>query len=116
MIIGTHAIVYAEDADRARGFLRDVLKYPFADAGHGWLIFALPPAEVAIHPSDENERHELYLMCDDVAATVEELAAKGAEFVGDVSDRGFGLMATLRIPGAGTLGLYEPRHPVAHDL
>ncbi len=118
MIIGTHAIVYAEDADRAREFLRDVLGLPNVDAGDGWLIFRLPPAEVGVHTAGAPDvgRHELYLMCDDVAATVEELAAKGAEFVGDISGRGFGLMATLRIPGAGTVGLYEPRHPVAHDL
>jgi predicted enzyme related to lactoylglutathione lyase len=118
MIIGTHAIVYAEDADLAREFLRDVLGLWSVDAGDGWLIFRLPPAEVGVHPAGAPEagRHELYLMCDDIAATVEELAAKGAEFVGDISDRGFGLMATLRVPGAGTLGLYEPRHPVAHDF
>ena len=106
MIIGTHAIVYADDADRAREFLRDVLGLRNVDAGDGWLIFRPPPAEVGVHPAGAPDagRQELYLMCDDIAATVEELAAKGAEFVGDVSDRGFGLMATLRIPGAWDAG------------
>ena len=118
MIIGTHAIVYADDADRAREFLRDILGLRNVDAGDGWLIFRLPPAKMGVHPAGAPDagRHEVYLMCDDVAATVEELTAKGAEFVADISDQGFGLMTTLRIPGAGTLGLYKPRHPVAHDL
>ena len=116
MIIGAHAIIYTTNPEADREFFRDVLQFPNVDVGHGWLIFGLPPAEVAVHPAEEGERHELYLMCDDVAATVKELTAKGAEFVADISDQGFGLMTTLRIPGAGTLGLYEPRHPVAHDL
>ena len=118
MIIGTHAIVYADDADRAREFLRDILGLRNVDAGDGWLNFRLPPAEVGVHPAGTPDagRHELYLMCDDVAATVKELTAKGAEFVADISDQGFGLMTTLRIPGAGTLGLYEARHPIAHGL
>src|SRR3954454_12050070 len=103
MIIGTHAIVYADDADRAREFLRDILGLRNVDAGDGWLIFRLPPAEVGVHPAGTLDagRHELYLMCDDVAATVKELSAKGAEFVADISDQGFGLMTTVRIPGAG---------------
>ena len=118
MITGTHAVLDAEDAERARAFLRDVLGLRNVDAGGGWLVFRLPPAEVGVHPAEPSDsgRQELYLMCDDVAATVEELAAKGVEFASGVSDEGFGLMATLRIPGAGTLGLYQPRHPVAYDL
>ena len=116
--IGTHALIYSSDAKATRAALRDIFGFANIDAGDGWLIFRLPPAEVGVHPAGTPDagRHELYLMCDDVAATVEELTAKGAEFVADISDQGFGLMTTLRIPGAGTLGLYQPRHPVAHHL
>jgi catechol 2,3-dioxygenase-like lactoylglutathione lyase family enzyme len=124
VITGTHAIVYAEDADRARAFFRDVLGLPNVDAGGGWLIFRMPPAELGVHPAGAPEapqataagRHELFLMCDDITATVDELAAKGVEFHSGVSDEGFGLMTTMRIPGGGVLGLYQARHPVAHDL
>jgi catechol 2,3-dioxygenase-like lactoylglutathione lyase family enzyme len=124
VITGTHAIVYAEDADRARAFFRDVLGLPNVDAGGGWLIFRMPPAELGVHPAGASEapqataagRHELFLMCDDITATVDELAAKGVEFLSGVSDEGFGLMTTMRIPGGGVLGLYQARHPVAHDL
>jgi catechol 2,3-dioxygenase-like lactoylglutathione lyase family enzyme len=118
MITGTHAIVYAEDADRARAFLRDVLGLKNVDAGGGWLIFPLPPAELGVHPAGtpDSGRHELYFMCDDIAATVEELTAKGVEFTSEVSDQGFGLLTGLRIPGGGTIGLYQPRHPVAYDI
>ncbi|MFC4942230.1 VOC family protein [Pseudonocardia sp. GCM10023141] len=118
MITGTHAIVYAADAERARAFFRDVLGLPHVDAGDGWLIFRTPPAELAFHPTEQASAgsHELYLMCDDITTTVSDLRAKGVEFVDEVTDRGFGLMITLRVPGGGTLGLYEPRHPVAFDL
>ena len=119
MITGTHAIVYAEDAERARAFFADVLGFPSVDAGGGWLIFRLPPAELGVHPTGEpgaSGTHELYLMCDDIDATVEELAAKGVEFRTPVTDAGFGRLITLAIPGGGTLGLYQPRHPVAYDL
>lgn len=118
MITGTHAIIYAEDADRARSFLRDVLGLPHVDAGDGWLIFKTPPGEAAAHPVDAagSGRHELYLMCDDVHATVAELTAKGVTFTQPVTDRGFGLMTALEVPGAGEIGLYEPRHPTAYDL
>ena len=111
MINGAHAIVYTKDAEGLRAFLRDVLDFPSVDAGGGWLIFALPPAELAVHPADEEGRHELYLMCDDIEATVEELKAKGVEFAGPVSDEGFGLVTAIKLPGGGELGLYEPRHP-----
>jgi catechol 2,3-dioxygenase-like lactoylglutathione lyase family enzyme len=112
MITGVHAIVYAEDAEATRAFLRDVLGLPSVDAGRGWLIFALPPAEIAAHPSETSGRHELYLMCDHIESTVAELKAKGVEFVRDISDEGFGLMTALKVPGGGELGLYEPRHPL----
>jgi hypothetical protein len=111
VIIGAHAIVYTSDADGVRSFFRDTLGYPSVDAGGGWLIFALPPAELAAHPTDGEPHHELYLMCDDIERTVTELEAKGVEFTGPVSDEGFGLMTAIKLPGGGELGLYEPRHP-----
>jgi hypothetical protein len=111
VITGVHAIVFGTDAEALRAFFRDVLELPSVDAGGGWLIFALPPAELAAHPADADGRHELYLMCDDIEATVAELRAKGVEFTRPVSDEGFGLLTALRLPGGGELGLYEPRHP-----
>jgi predicted enzyme related to lactoylglutathione lyase len=111
MITGVHAIVFTKDADGVRAFLRDVLDLSSVDAGEGWLIFALPPAELAAHPADEAVRHELYLMCDDVQKTVEELKHKGAEFSRPITDEGFGLLTAIKLPGGGELGLYEPRHP-----
>jgi catechol 2,3-dioxygenase-like lactoylglutathione lyase family enzyme len=111
MITGAHTVIFSEDAEALRAFLRDVLELPSVDAGGGWLIFGLPPAEVAAHPAEEGGKHELYLMCDDVHATVEELQAKGVEFTQPVSDEGFGLVTSIRLPGGGELGLYEPRHP-----
>jgi catechol 2,3-dioxygenase-like lactoylglutathione lyase family enzyme len=113
MITGLHAIVFGADAEAVRAFFRDVLELPSVDAGGGWLIFTLPPAELAAHPADEGGRHELYLMCDDIQTTIAELEAKGVEFTRPVSDEGFGLITSLRVPGGGELGLYEPRHPTA---
>jgi catechol 2,3-dioxygenase-like lactoylglutathione lyase family enzyme len=110
MITGVHAIIFSRDAEADRAFFRDVLDLPSVDAGGGWLIFALPPAELAAHPTDEQSRHELYLMCDDISATVEELRGKGVEFRGEISDEGFGLMTALRLPGGSELSLYQPRH------
>ena len=110
MITGVHAIIFTRDAEGVRAFLRDVLELPSVDAGGGWLIFALPPAELAAHPAEEDGRHELYLMCDDIRATVAELKAKGVEVSDEISDEGFGLMTTLALPGGGELALYEPRH------
>jgi catechol 2,3-dioxygenase-like lactoylglutathione lyase family enzyme len=114
MITGAHVIVYSRDADADRAFFRDVLEYPHVDAGGGWLIFKLPPGEVAVHPAEGAESHELYLMCDDVNATV-ELKANGVT-AGPVSDEGWGLLTSIRLPGGGQLGLYEPRHPKATEL
>lgn len=111
MINGAHAIIFSTEAEAARAFLRDVLGFEAVDAGGGWLIFALPPAELGVHPTDGEPRHALYLMCDDIHATVAELTARGADFTRPVSDEGFGLMTALAIPGGGDLGLYEPRHP-----
>jgi catechol 2,3-dioxygenase-like lactoylglutathione lyase family enzyme len=115
MITGAHTIVYSGDADADRAFFRDVLGFPSVDAGQGWLIFALPPAELAAHRSEESGHHELYLMCDDIESTVVELEGKGVEFTSPVSDQGFGLLTSLKLPGGGELGLYEPRHPIPHD-
>ena len=114
MITGAHAIVYSRDADADRAFFRDVLGFPSVDAGGGWLIFALPPAELAAHPADASGRHELYLMCDEIESTVADLQAKGVEFTAPVSDQGFGRLTSLKLPGGGELGLYEPRHPIPH--
>jgi len=115
-ITGAHSIIYSEDAERTRAFFRDVLNFPWVDARDGWLIFKLPPGELASHPDETGGRHELYLMCDDVNATVAELKARGVEFTSDVTDQGWGLLTSLKVPGAGELGLYQPRHPVAYSL
>jgi len=116
MINGIHALIYTKDADGVRAFFRDVLKWPSVNAGHGWLIFALPPAELGIHPTDGNGHHELYLMCEDIQDTVTELQDKGIELTRPITDAGFGLTTAIRIPGGGELGLYEPKHPTALGL
>jgi len=109
MIHGAHVILYSTDADADRAFFRDVLKYPYADAGHGWLIFALPPAEVAVHPGSKNDVHELYLMCDDVKALITEMLHKNVA-CSPVHEERWGLLTTVTLPGGGRLGVYEPRH------
>ena len=125
MIIASHAIIYAEDPDATRTFFRDVLELPFVDADGGWLIFKLPPAELGIHPTGHggdpptgppSGHHEIYLLCDDIHDTMAELEAKGAEFAGVVEDQGFGLIIRLRVPGAGEIGLYQPKHATAYGL
>jgi predicted enzyme related to lactoylglutathione lyase len=118
VINGMHALLYSTDPEADRAFLRDVLGWSFVEDHPGWLIFALPPGEVGVHPLEEGEspRHELYLMCDDVHATVRELTAKGATFAGDVEDLGFGLMVQLVLPSSARIGLYEPRHQIAADI
>jgi hypothetical protein len=114
MIHGAHVILYSKDAEADRAFFRDVLKYPFADAGHGWLIFALPPAELAIHPSSTNDVHELYLMCDDVHALIAEMQAHGVACE-PVSQQSWGSLTKITLPGGGKVGIYQPRHesPIA---
>lgn len=109
MIHGAHVIIYSKNAEADRKFFRDVLGYRFEDAGDGWLIFALPPAEVAVHPSDSNGSHELYLMCDDVEALVADMRAKGIE-CSEPRDRGWGILTAVELPGGGDLGIYQPRH------
>ena len=113
MINGIHAIIYSKDAERLRSFFKDVLELPSVDAGRGWLIFALPPAELAAHPSEEDGHHELYLMCDDVHATVEKLKSKGVELSVPIADRGWGLVTRLKLPSGDEIGLYQPKHPTA---
>ena len=115
MISGAHTIIYSKDAEADRAFLRDVLGFPYVDAGEGWLIFALPPAEVAVHPAAENGRHEIYLMCDDIEAVTRALNAKGT-VCGRVTDQAWGLLTAFRLPGGGEIGLYQPRHATAIDL
>ena len=111
MITGVHAIVFTPDAEKVRAFFSDVLEMRSVDAGGGWLIFALPPAELAVHPADGEPRHELYLMCDDIEATLAELRGKGVEVARDVADQGWGLLAAIRLPDGTEFPLYQPRHP-----
>ncbi|GLQ50903.1 VOC family protein [Dyella flava] len=115
MILGAHTVVYSKNADADRAFFRDVLGFKSIDAGHGWLIFALPPAEVALHPSDENGAHELYLMCDDLKTEVASLAEKHVE-CSEIQEARWGSIAKIRLPGGGEIGLYQPKHPTALNL
>ena len=106
-----HAIVFSPQAEKVRAFIADVLGMPSVDAGGGWLIFALPPAELAVHPADGETRHELYLMCDDIHATLAELTAKGVTVAREVSDEQWGRLAAIRLPDGSELPIYEPGHP-----
>jgi catechol 2,3-dioxygenase-like lactoylglutathione lyase family enzyme len=128
VITALHALVYSDDPDATRAFLRDVLGWPYvedADSEPGWLIFQTGPSELGVHPTSGTFEgrefsyplhHSVSLMCDDIEATVAELEARGAEFAGGVQDFGFGLGTNLKLPGAGEILLYEPRHPEAHSL
>ncbi len=113
MINAIHTMIFASDAAKTRAFLRDVLKLDHVDAGDGWLIFALPPAEMGVHPVEDGEQphHRLYLMCDDIKKTMADLKTKGVQFTGEAQDQGWGVLATMLIPGGGEIALYEPRHP-----
>jgi catechol 2,3-dioxygenase-like lactoylglutathione lyase family enzyme len=115
MIFGAHVIVYSKNAEADRAFFRDVLGFKSVDAGHGWLIFALPPAEAAFHPSEENGGHELYLMCDDLQAEMAALTKKKVE-CSEVEEARWGSITKLQLPGGGWIGLYQPKHPTALDL
>ena len=110
MINGLHAIVFSPRAEQVRAFFADILGLPSVDAGGGWPIFAMPPAELAIHPADGPSYHELYLMCDDIHATLAELRDKGVEVAREVSDQRWGLVAAIRLPDGSELPIYEPRH------
>jgi catechol 2,3-dioxygenase-like lactoylglutathione lyase family enzyme len=111
VINGLHAIVFSPQAEQVRKFFADVLGMPSVDAGGGWPVFAMPPAELAVHPSDGPGHHELYLMCDDIHATLAELRSKGVEVSREVSDQRWGLLAAIRLPDGSELPIYEPRHP-----
>jgi len=115
MIDGTHLIVFSRDADADRVFLADALGLPHVDAGGGWLIFELPPAEVAVHPSESSVQHELYFMCDDVESTMRDLRAKGVEFTQEITEERWGRVTRFRLPGGSDVGMYEPRHQRAAD-
>ena len=110
MINGAHVVIYSKDSEADRAFFRDVLQFPCVDAGHGWLIFAMPPLEAAFHDSEKNDQHELFLMCDDLAATLRDLKSKQVT-VSEVSEQRWGRLATLTLPGGGNVGIYEPKHP-----
>jgi hypothetical protein len=112
MINGAHFIVYSKDPESDRAFFRDVLKFPAVDAGHGWLIFKMPPAEAAFHPSEKNDLHELYFMCDDLKATMESLKGKNVN-CGSVTEERWGSLTTISLPGGGKIGLYQPKHQTA---
>lgn len=114
MITAIHSIVYSSKPDDSRACFRDVLGLDSIDSGGGWLIFALPPAELAVHPADEGGTHELFLMCDDLAATMVDLEAKGVRFTQPVSEERWGRLVYIEIPGGGELGLYQPKHPTAY--
>lgn len=109
MITGAHSIIYSMDSEADRVFLRDVLKFPHVDVGDGWLIFGLPPSEVAVHPSSKNDVHEFYLMCDDVEGFVVEMA-KNDVACGEVKNQGWGLLTEVTLPDGGKIGVYQPRH------
>ena len=111
MITGIHAILFSPQAEKVRAFFADVVGLSSVDAGGGWPIFALPPAELAVHPADGPGHPELYLMCDDIQATLAELRGKGVEMARDVADQGWGLLAAIRLPDGSELPIYEPRHP-----
>ena len=109
LIDGAHSIIYSRNAEADRALLRDVLGLPSVDVGGGWLIFALPPAEVAVHPADALEKHELYLMTDDVQAFVGEMAARGMS-CSEPRNQGWGVLTQMTLPGGGQIGVYQPRH------
>jgi len=114
MISGAHVIVYTKDAEADRAFFRDVLGFKSVDAGHGWLIFALPPGEAAFHPAEKGS-HELYFMCDDLKAEIASLAKKGVK-CSKVKEERWGSITNMRLPGGGEIGLYQPKHPTALGL
>ena len=111
MLAGAHMVIYSTNAEADRVFFRDLLGLPSVDAGHGWLIFSVPAAEIAFHPHDRNDQHELFFFCDNLKATMATLQRKGVCF-GDVAEERWGIRTSLRLPGGGQLGLYQPKHPV----
>jgi catechol 2,3-dioxygenase-like lactoylglutathione lyase family enzyme len=112
LIIGAHVVIYTKDAEADRAFFRDVLEFPSIDAGHGWLIFAMPPLEAAFHDSEISGQHELYLMCDDIEATSQALKSKNVK-LSEMNEQRWGKIVTFTLPGGGKLSLYQPKHPTA---
>jgi len=115
MIFGAHVVLFSKDADADRAFFRDVLKLDSVDAGHGWLIFKMPPGELAVHPAESNSSHELYLLCDDLKAEMQGLVAKGVH-CSDVHEERWGSITKIRLPGGSDLGLYQPKHLMALEI
>jgi catechol 2,3-dioxygenase-like lactoylglutathione lyase family enzyme len=115
MISGAHVVIYSKDAEADRAWFRDILGFKSVDAGHGWLIFALPPAEAAIHPSDGKGSHELYFMCADLKAEMASLANKDVS-CSEIQEARWGSITKMQLPGGGEVGLYQPKHPIALDL
>ena len=114
LLSGAHVLIYSRDAEADRVFFREVLGLDSVDSGGGWLIFALPPAEVAIHPTEEKEHHELYLLCEDIDATAQELERRGVQLKRPFDDPRWGRVTEITLPGGGRIGLYQPKHPLAH--
>jgi len=114
MIIGAHVVLYSKDADADRAFFRDILGLKSVDAGRGWLIFALPPAEAAFHPSESNGPHELFFMCDNLTAEMSALAKKNVAF-SEIKEARWGSIVKMKLPGGGDVSLYQPKHPTALD-
>ena len=112
MISGAHVVLFSRDAEADRAFFRDVLQFPSVDAGHGWLIFALPPAEAAFHPAESNDAHELYLLCSDLTAEMQALKEKGVD-CSEVHEERWGTITRIKLPGGGKVGLYQPKHKLA---
>ncbi|WP_394234043.1 VOC family protein [Niallia oryzisoli] len=116
MINAAHIILYSTNAEADRVFIRDVLGLAGVDAGEGWLIFKLPPAEIAVHPTEGPDKHEFYLMCDDIEKTITELTAKGITISKPISEQGWGRLISIKLPSGADLSIYQPRHPIAYDL
>jgi catechol 2,3-dioxygenase-like lactoylglutathione lyase family enzyme len=126
MITAVHTLIYSDDAEATRAFLRDVLGFPFVDdGGSGWLIFGTGPSEGGVHPTysewqgkvyESPRKHVISFMCDDIEKTIAELQAKGATFSDEIADQGYGLVTTMNVPGADPIQIYEPRHAIAYKL
>jgi predicted enzyme related to lactoylglutathione lyase len=114
LISGAHVLIYTRDAEADRAFFRDVLRLDSVDSGGGWLIFALPPSELALHPTQDVDEHELYLLCDDIEATATELERKGVPLTRPLGEERWGRVTRITLPGGGRIGLYQPKHPLAH--
>lgn len=115
MFIGVHSLIFTKDAEAARAFFRDVLEFPWVNAGDGWLVFALPPTEVGLHPEDGDRDHELHLLCDDLRATVARLQAKGVKLIEPIHEEEWGIATRIEVPGDAWIGIYQPKHPLVFE-